>query len=110
MRRIEVGVHGHGVRPNTGKGTYRAGWATSSASVREWPGGPAREWERWAMCGKEALNSSRPSGFLEFVLFNKRSATGPEGGGRDARNMEVTCEHEGEGEKARREELACCET
>lgn len=32
------------------------------------------------MCGKEALNSSRPSGFLEFVLFNKRSATGPEGG------------------------------
>jgi hypothetical protein len=49
-------------------------------------------------------------GFLGIRPVQQAVSHGTRGGGRDARNMEVTCEHEGEGEKARREELACCET
>lgn len=38
--------------------------------MREEAGGPASECERWARCGKVALNSSKslPSGFCELVL------------------------------------------
>lgn len=43
-------------------GTYRAGWATSSASVSEWPGGTASECDRWRW-GKVALKFSRSSSF-----------------------------------------------
>jgi len=84
------GVRVHGVCA-MGMGTmafcflaYRVACATSSASVRAWPGGAASECERWPWWGNAALNSSRPAGFRVLILGIWSRAVTCKQGGRQA--------------------------
>lgn len=87
------------------RGTYREGCATSSASVSEEPGGSARDCDRCARCGKDALKSSKsfPSGFWELVLRSGQPSINHEVG-RDARMPH------GSSETSRGQRRTGCET